>query len=296
MMILRMKNLILDFDSETDCEDDVEEERNKSLRKVKCNDQTHVFKTFHDVNPAKEDGSGYVDKLSKEVSGPVDKHIKDVNGPVNGPISRDITKCTATFLAKKVEDTIIPNQSIPTTTLRDQLQKKYQLGFSKMKAYKANQIAKAKVVKDYTEQYSQLRDYVLELQRTNPSRTIKIKVERNIDLEDNCNTRQFKRIYVCRGIENGFKARNRDLLGLDGCFMSGLWPGQILIAALVNCNNGTYLVAYVVVEAKTKDAWMWFLDYLGDYLDLTREYNFTFISDSDVRVAKTLQEALQSPR
>ncbi|GJR18375.1 hypothetical protein Tco_0966902 [Tanacetum coccineum] len=112
-----------DFDSEIDCEDDVEEERNKALRKkfgnkslvlkivskvvveqrrqlhvfkndkfrvrVKCNDQTHVFKTFHDVNPVEEDGSGYVDKLSKEVSGPVDKHIKDVSGPVNGPIVKN---------------------------------------------------------------------------------------------------------------------------------------------------------------------------------------------------------------
>ncbi|GJU56462.1 mutator type transposase [Tanacetum coccineum] len=149
-----------------------------------------------------------------------------------------------------------------------------------MKAYRAKQIAKEKVVGDYTGQYSLLRDYALELQRTNPGTTVKIEVERNIDQEDNCNTRQFKRIYVCLGVlKNGFKAGNRDLLGLDGCFMSGPWPGQILTAVVVDCNNETYLVAYVVVEAKTKDAWMWFLDYLGDDLDLTSESNFTFISD-----------------
>nr|GEW07216.1 ribonuclease H-like domain-containing protein [Tanacetum cinerariifolium] len=34
---------------------------------VKCNGQTPVFKTFIDVNPAEEGGSGFVDKLSKEV-------------------------------------------------------------------------------------------------------------------------------------------------------------------------------------------------------------------------------------
>ncbi|GKE14595.1 hypothetical protein Tco_1422172 [Tanacetum coccineum] len=79
-----------------------------------------------------------------------------------------------------------------------------------MKAYRANQIAKSKVVKDYTEQYSQLRDYVLELQRTNPSTTVKIEVERNTDQEDN--------------------------------------------SVAVDCNNGTYLVAYVVVEVETKDS------------------------------------------
>ncbi|GJU56463.1 hypothetical protein Tco_1230177, partial [Tanacetum coccineum] len=189
-----------DFNSETDCEGDVEAERNKALRKlakqqpflegmvtkdnffvgrkfgdkslvlkivskiaveqrrqlhvhkndkfkvrVKCNGQTLVFKTFNDVNPAEEGGSG-----------PVDKQIKGVSGPIDGPIvenektcpwtllvskgsqeetwrvktfvdnhsclqSRDIKKCIATFLAKEVEDTIIPNPSIPTTALRDQL-------------------------------------------------------------------------------------------------------------------------------------------------------------------------------
>ncbi|GJR36991.1 mutator type transposase [Tanacetum coccineum] len=144
---------------------------------------------------------------------------------------------------------------------------------------RAKQIAKEKVVRDYTGQYSLLRDYSLELQRTNPGITVKIEVERNTDQEDNCNTRQFKRIYVCLGaLKNGFKPGNRDLLGLDGCFMSGPWPRQILTAVGVDC-NGTYPIAYAVVEAKTKDVWMWFLDYLGDDLDLTSESNFTFISN-----------------
>ncbi|GKD32697.1 hypothetical protein Tco_1248206 [Tanacetum coccineum] len=121
--------------------------------------------------------------------------------------SRDIKKCTAIFLAKEVEDTIIPNPSIPTTALRDQLQKKYQLGFSKMKVYRAKKIAKEKIVQ-----------------------------------ED--------------------------------------------ISVGVNCNNGTYPVAYAMVEAETKDVWMWFLDYLGDDLDFTSESNFTFISDRQKVIAK----------
>ncbi|GKB31993.1 transmembrane protein 214-like protein [Tanacetum coccineum] len=73
---------------------------------------------------------------------------------------------------------------------------------------------------------------------------VKIEVERNTDQEDNCNNRQFKRIYT------------------------------ILTAVGVDCNNGTYPVAYDVVEAETKDAWasyegqddiqlMRFADYFG---------------------------------
>nr|GEV83884.1 hypothetical protein [Tanacetum cinerariifolium] len=222
-----------DFNSETECDGDVEAERNKALRKLakqqpflegvvtkdnffvgwKFGDkslvlkmgQTPVFKTFNDVNPAEEGGSG-----------PIDKQIK-----VKG-----YKKCTAIFLAKEVEDTIIPNLSIPTTTLRDQLQKEVSARFFK---------------------------------------------DEGLQSKENC-----KREGASK---NGFKAGNRDLLGLDGCFMSAPWHGKILTAVGVDCNNGTYHVAYAVMEAKTKDARMWFLDYLEDDLDLTSESNFTFISD-----------------
>ncbi|GJW65006.1 transposase, MuDR [Tanacetum coccineum] len=55
--------------------------------------------------------------------------------------------------------------------------------------------------------------------------------------------------------------------------------GQILTAVGVDPNNGTYPLAYAVVEAETKDYWTWFLDCLGDDLQLVRNSNFTFITD-----------------
>ena len=94
------------------------------------------------------------------------------------------------------------------------------------------------------------------------------------------NERKFKSIYVCLGpLKDGFKAGKRDLLGLDGCFMSGQFPGQILTAVGVDPNSGIYPVAYAIVEPETKDSWKWFLDCLGDDLELFKNSNFTFISD-----------------
>ncbi|GJV44839.1 mutator type transposase [Tanacetum coccineum] len=92
-------------------------------------------------------------------------------------------------------------------------------------------------------------------------------------------TRKFRRIYVFLGaLKSGFKARKRELLGLNGCFMSGPYPGQVLIAVGVNPNNGTYPLAYAMVESETKDSWRWFLDSLGDDLELFRNSNFTFVT------------------
>nr|GEW79529.1 hypothetical protein [Tanacetum cinerariifolium] len=94
--------------------------------------------------------------------------------------------------------------------------------------------------------HSMLRDYVVELQSTNPNTTVKIAVERNID--HSLPTRVFQRIYICLGaLKLCFRACIRDLLGLDGAFMKGPFPGQVLC--------------------------------LGDDIDLHPNLNFTFISE-----------------
>ncbi|GJS95354.1 mutator type transposase [Tanacetum coccineum] len=68
-----------------------------------------------------------------------------------------------------------------------------------------------------------------------------------------------------------------EILGLDGCFMSGLWPGQILTAVGVDANNRIYPVAYVIVEAESKASWCWFLNLLGEDLGIEANFNYTFI-------------------
>ena len=193
--------------------------------------------------------------------------------------SRVVKKCTAKFLSKEVEATIKPNPKIPLNALKDQLQRKLEVGMSNQKVQRAKMLAKQKVIGDYTKSYSQLRDYLIELQNQNPDTTVRIDLERPPDpikvLE-----RKFRRVYVCLGaLKEGFKKGKRDLLGLDGCFLSGPFPGQVLTAVGVDPNNGIYPLAYAIVEAETKESWKWFLDWLGDDLNLFSNSNFTFITD-----------------
>nr|GFA99382.1 hypothetical protein [Tanacetum cinerariifolium]GFA99386.1 hypothetical protein [Tanacetum cinerariifolium] len=216
-----------DFDSEIDNDDD-EAERRKALRKL--GESSWYCRVFKDTYTCLQ--------------------------------SRTAKKCTSSFLSREIEETIKPNPKIPRSALKEQLQKKYEIGVSKHKVFKAKQMAEHKVHGDHITQYTQLRQYVLELKERNPYTTVKIDVER--DYEPDSMTRQFRRIYVCLGaLKSGFKAGKRDLLGLDGCFMSGPFPMQILTAVCVDLNYGIYPLAYAIVESKNKQAWLWFLDCLG---------------------------------
>nr|GEV77066.1 O-fucosyltransferase family protein [Tanacetum cinerariifolium] len=95
--------------------------------------------------------------------------------------------------------------------------------------------------------------YVIELQKCNPNTTVKLDCYREEDPEST--TRLFRRIYVCLGpLKEGFKAVGMELLGLDGAFMKGQYPGQLLTDTGMDGNNGIYPVAYGIVESESLDS------------------------------------------
>ncbi|XP_076959322.1 uncharacterized protein LOC143635351 [Bidens hawaiensis] len=193
------------------------------------------------------------------------------------------------FLARKFVPKVAVDPNITTKTLQDEVEKKYQIQVSDQKVSRAKAMATKKIEGDYRVQYELLRDYCAELMRSNPGTTVKIDVER--EFNPSSTTRQFKRIYICLGaLKTGFKMIGREILGLDGCFMKGPFPGQILTAVGLDSNNGIYLVAYALVEAETKDSWIWFLECLGDDLDLYANSNFTFISDRQKGIIPALED------
>ena len=96
-------------------------------------------------------------------------------------------------------------------------------------------------------------DYQLELLRSNPSSTIVIVKEPDVEPPT------FQRMYICLdALKKGFLASSRRVVGLDGCFFKGATNGELLCAIGRDANNLMYPIAWAVVEKETKDSWEWF--------------------------------------
>ncbi|KAJ9542115.1 hypothetical protein OSB04_028621 [Centaurea solstitialis] len=282
--------------------------RNDKIRfRAVCKGKLPVFTTGTDSDKGKEVTSEETCPWVLHVS-PVKKEetwmVKTYTDTHKCLQTRSVNACTASFLADHIVQTIAPNPEIPIRAVKEQLERKYVVSVSRVKSFRAKSMALNKLRGDYAQQYGLLRRYLLEVKRTNPDTTVKIDVEATID--PSSPTRQFKRVYICLGLlKQGFKACQRDLLGLDGCFMKGPYPGQILTAVGVDPNHGTYPLAYAVVEAETKKvlvhyytysllSWAWFLECLGDDLGLQRNSNFTFISDRQKGIVPAITQVFPS--
>ncbi|GJR39246.1 hypothetical protein Tco_1214930 [Tanacetum coccineum] len=157
---------------------------------------------------------------------------------------------------KKMENHVIKslatNPDILVRAVQDQMQKQFKVEVSKMKAFKAKIIASDNMTSSFREQYTLFKEYAQELINQNLGTTVRIDVQQEPNPESL--TRIFRMVYVCLGaLKQGFRTYGREILGLDGCFMS--------------------------VEAESKTSWCWFLNLLEDDLGIEANFNYTFISD-----------------
>ncbi|GJY03175.1 hypothetical protein Tco_0361327 [Tanacetum coccineum] len=130
----------------------------------------------------------------------------------------EIKHYTFKFLSEKIFDQVRVNRDIPVKAVQDQLQRDLEVQISMSKAFRDKAKAEREIRGDHVLQYSMLRDYIVELQSTNPNTTVKIVVKRNTNPS----------------------LPNR-----------GPFPSQVL-AAVLDSNNGIYPLAYALVEAESR--------------------------------------------
>nr|GEW68018.1 hypothetical protein [Tanacetum cinerariifolium] len=142
-----------------------------------------------------------------------------------------------------------------------------------------------------------LADHVIKSLATNldiPVRAVQDQMQKQLEVGVS-KMKAFRVKRIASDIMTGsFRACGREILGLDGCFMAGPWPGQILSEVGVDANNGIYPIAYAIVEAECKASWCWFLNLLGRILGLIHAIVSMFPSAEHRYCVRHIHENLKS--
>ncbi|XP_057423086.1 uncharacterized protein LOC130717015 [Lotus japonicus] len=189
----------------------------------------------------------------------------------------------AEFLARKLMPILRHTPDIKIPGLIEEARVRWGIVIGRFKAYRAKVRALEMIQGATLQQYSHLRNYAQELLRSNPGSTIVIKSTVG------SHGPVFERIYVCfAATKTAFARSCRPLIGLDGCFLKGVYGGQLLSAVGKDGNNQMFPICFAVVEAETKDSWHWFLDLLLKDLNDVQRNNWSFISDQQKGLVPTL--------
>nr|GEU52308.1 hypothetical protein [Tanacetum cinerariifolium] len=170
------------FDSDPGKDDEISNYRWRSVRiRARCDRKVHVFTMSQGTGPI----------------GP-NRGMKAGPSGSSGPSTK----------SKERNNTV--------KAVQDQLQRDLEVQIFMSKDFRDKAKAEKEIRGYHVLQYSIIRDYIVELQSTNPNTTVKIAVERNTD--PSLPTRVFQRIYVCLGALKRLQKRS---VRLRWCFHEG---------------------------------------------------------------------------
>ncbi|XP_020972457.1 uncharacterized protein LOC110269142 [Arachis ipaensis] len=125
----------------------------------------------------------------------------------------------------------------------------YNIQLSGKMISRALKAAREEVIGNEGAQYGKIRDYLMELHRTNPGSTTRLDVIPQPEFLP-----LFDRLYISLdACKKGFIEGCRPFIGLDGCFLKGYYSSQLLSAVGQDGNNHFFVIAYAVVPNEYKD-------------------------------------------
>ncbi|XP_062152677.1 uncharacterized protein LOC133861000 [Alnus glutinosa] len=194
---------------------------------------------------------------------------------------------TSKWIAEWCLDSFRDQPNMPVEVLKKKVKKKWNVEIHPSTLYRARKRAQEVIYGKLGEQYHRLWDYCATIRSTNVGSCVILMVERPMP-EMPC---RFQRMYISLAtMKNGFKDGCRPVIGLDTCFLKGVYKGQLMAAIGRDANNNMYPISMAVVEAETKDSWSWFLEALLADLGPSGVRRWTFISDRQKGLVPSLME------
>ncbi|XP_020992587.2 uncharacterized protein LOC107479903 [Arachis duranensis] len=170
----------------------------------------------------------------------------------------------------------------------DFLREDFDLTAHPKMVYRAVKEARDRMMGNERQQYGKLRDYLLEIHRSNPGSSALLDL-----IPQPQAAPMFDKLYVCfEACKQGFKSGCRPLIHLDGAFLKTYHGGQLLSAIAQDANNQFYVVAYAVARSENKESWKWFLTCLQEDIGDVGNHGWNFMSDQQKGLLPALKEVM----
>ncbi|XP_057745129.1 uncharacterized protein LOC130962996 [Arachis stenosperma] len=180
--------------------------------------------------------------------------LKTLNGKYTCGRNYSSSLASSSWVSQKIVINISRGEKMKIATVIQTIQNKYMANISIIKAYWPRRKAREEI-------HSKLRDYCVEIMRTNPGYISQILIDR----PSITHLPRFMRMYMCLdSIKQGFLAGYRPIIGVNGCHLKGDHGQQFLVAVERDPNNNYFPIAVVAVEIETRDSWSWFINLLLD--------------------------------
>jgi len=158
---------------------------------------------------------------------------------------------TSNWVAEECMDCFRDQPNMPIDVLKKKVKKKWNVEIHDNSLYRARKKAQQTIYGKLGEQYYRLWDYCAAIRSTNVGSCVIMMVERPMP-EVPC---RFQRMYMSlAAMKNEFRDGCRPIIGLDACFLKGVYKGQLMAAIERDANDNMYPIAIAVVEAETKDS------------------------------------------
>ena len=194
---------------------------------------------------------------------------------------------TVKYLRQLYGDKIRKNPQWRVKDMIETIKHDLEVEVPRIKCIRVRKAALEGVYESLKDHYARVYDFGYELLKNNSKNTVKIMNTR-LNLDDEA---KFQRIYICyEALKQGWKAGCRPILGLDGCFLKTICGGQLISAVGRDGNDQMYPIAFAVVESENTESWRWFLELLGEDLNIGDGYGFTIISDQQKGLEIAMRE------
>ncbi|KAH7857175.1 hypothetical protein Vadar_009876 [Vaccinium darrowii] len=169
------------------------------------------------------------------------------------------------WICNKYTDRIRSNPTWPVKSLAQTIEKEWTCKVSMPRVFRAKKRALDLIEGTTNEQFGMLYAYVEEVMSSNPGTRVVIKAMPVV------------------GSENLVKFK-RPVIGIDGAISKG--PMEAFYSLMLMQT----MVVYGVVEKEKKKTWLWFLQLVGEDLDIVNSHAWTFMSDKQKGLIDAVSE------